>query len=325
MYNLWPYGVHGIFYFIPPYVVYGRCIIFPVPSSGQADIHSVPSARQAATSVAHEPMPSSSRQETGMVEPPWPTTDHLMDTSTDLPVPGIVDALNILPGATQERVSRFVLPTLSLHAHVLQKTRAKVWSGDFVDLTTLLPETCLFQPNYALTICPGEEDGNPAFCVAPTSRTVIRSFPQWSKAFQIYMSVFLLKPENVEEAAKMLKYMQTVRNLSERGSNWRGYDESFQALRAMQGWSWDSVNYELWLNAAHQPRLVSQGESPFLDRGVGNQGARTCQAYNRGPCAYNPCRFHHICKLCGGSHPATKCPKSQARKSTIPQRIIRKH
>ena len=116
---------------------------------------------------------------------------------------------------------------------------------------------------------------------------MIRSFPQRSKAFQIFMSVFLLKPENVEEAAKMLKYMQTVRNLSERGSNWRGYDGSFRALRAMQGWSWDSVNYELWLNAAHQPRLVSQGESLFLDRGVGNRGARICRAYNRGRCAYN--------------------------------------
>ncbi|KAI0241893.1 hypothetical protein LSAT2_015678 [Lamellibrachia satsuma] len=86
-----------------------------------------------------------------MVDPPWPTTDSLMETSTDLPVPGIVDALNVLPG-TQERVSSFVLPTLSLHAHVPEKTRAKVWSGD---LATLLPEASLFQPNYALTIHPG--------------------------------------------------------------------------------------------------------------------------------------------------------------------------
>ena len=80
----------------------------PVPStSWETGIHSASSARQAATSVAHEPVPSSSRQDTGMVEPPWPTIDHLMETSTDLPVPGIVDALNILPGATQERVSTF--------------------------------------------------------------------------------------------------------------------------------------------------------------------------------------------------------------------------
>ena len=78
------------------------------------------------------------------------------------------------------------------------------------------------------------------------------------------MSMFLLKPENVTEAAKMLKYMQTVRNLAERGADWRGYDESFRAVRAMQGWSWDSVNYELWKAAQQpQPRIVTQGEPPL--------------------------------------------------------------
>ena len=41
------------------------------------------------------------------------------------------------------------------------------------------------------------------------------------------------------------------------------------AFRSMEGWSWVSVNYELWLNAAQQPqpRVAPQGrESPFLDR-----------------------------------------------------------
>ena len=91
----------------------------PVPSTrGQTGIHSASSARKAATSVAPEPVPSSSRQDTGLVDPPWPTTDRLMETSTDIPVPGIVDALNSLPGASQERVSSFVLPSLSIHAHV---------------------------------------------------------------------------------------------------------------------------------------------------------------------------------------------------------------
>ena len=99
---------------VRPPIAVGRQVVAPaapapVPStSGQADIHSASSARQAATSVAPEPVPSSSRQDTGMVDPPWPTTDRLMETPTDLPVPGIVDALNILPGATQERVSSFV-------------------------------------------------------------------------------------------------------------------------------------------------------------------------------------------------------------------------
>ena len=85
-----------------------------------------------ATSVAAEPVHSTSRQDAGMVDPPWLITNTLMVTSTD---PGIVDALNVLPGATKERVSNFVLPTLSLHEHVLEKTRAKVWSGETPSIT----------------------------------------------------------------------------------------------------------------------------------------------------------------------------------------------
>ena len=59
--------------------------------------------------------------------------------------------------------------------------------------------------------------------------------------------------------------MQTVRNLAECSANWQGYDESFWAVRAMQGWFWDSVNYELWRKAAQQPQpwIVTQGEPPF--------------------------------------------------------------
>ena len=64
----------------------------PMPSaSGKANVHASSSARQAATSVAPEPVPSSSRQDTGVVDPPWPTTDRLMETSTDLPVTGRVN------------------------------------------------------------------------------------------------------------------------------------------------------------------------------------------------------------------------------------------
>ena len=82
---------------VRPAFAVGRQVVAPaapalVPStSGQADVHSSSSARQAATSVAPEPVPSSSRQDTGMVDPPWPTTDRLMETSTDLPVTGRVN------------------------------------------------------------------------------------------------------------------------------------------------------------------------------------------------------------------------------------------
>ena len=86
----------------------------------------------------------------------------------------------------------------------------------------------------------------------------------------------------------MLKYMQTGRNLAERGSNWKGYDESFRAMRGMEGWAWDNVNYAMWVKAAQQPRAATMGVSPFLDRGAGNRGAGVCFTYNRSQCNHNP-------------------------------------
>ena len=62
----------------------------------------------------------------------------------------------------------------------------------------------------------------------------------------------------------MLKYMQPVGNLAQLGSNWRGYDQSFRAVRGMEDWPWDSVKYEMWLNAAHQPQpRVATEASPL--------------------------------------------------------------
>ena len=98
-----------------------------------------------------------------------------------------------------------------------KKIRANIWVGEFVDLYTLLPEVSLGQQDFSLTIRPGENDSNPAVCVIPRAKSEIRSFPQWSKAFQNFMSVLLMKPDNTLAAPKMLKYMHVVRNLSERG------------------------------------------------------------------------------------------------------------
>ena len=235
---------------------------------------------------------------------------------------GIVDDIHILQGDTQTRVASLVLPTLTVHAHVPEKIRAKIWLGEFVDLYTLLPEVSLGQQDFSLTIRSGDNDSNPAVCMIPRAKSEIRSFPQWSKAFQIFMSVFLMKPDNALAAPKMLKYMHVVRNLSERGGNWRGYDESFRTLMRSEGWAWDCINYELWLNAAQQPlpRVAPQVGSSFLNRGTGTRSNAVCFAFNQARCMRNPCRFRHLCRWCGGSHPGFQSPKSHIRKSTNFQR-----
>ena len=53
-----------------------------------------------------------------------------------------------------------------------------------------------------------------------------------------------VKPDNAMMAPQMLKYLNIIRNISERGGIWRGYDEWFRTLKRSEGWAWDCMNYE---------------------------------------------------------------------------------
>ncbi|KAK2185258.1 hypothetical protein NP493_241g04039 [Ridgeia piscesae] len=127
------------------------------------------------------------------------------------------------------------------------------------------------------------------------------------------MSIYLTQPVHYPEAPAMLKYIQTIRDLSERGSNWQGYDESFRALRGLHSWGWDTVESELWLQAGRTV-CVSYSGAPFQSKGVarrpGQQSNNPCFAFNKGlQCDGRRCRYQHKCKRCGAGHPATQCPR----------------
>ena len=83
----------------------------------------------------------------------------------------------------------------------------------------------------------------------------------------------------------MLKYIQTIRDLYERGSNWQGYEESFRALRGLHGWGWDTVESELWLQAGRTVGVPYSG-APFQSKGEARQPAQQsnnpCLNFNKG-------------------------------------------
>ena len=273
----------------------------------------------AGPSVPSEPpLPPLDMPGAGSVAPPWPTT---IDTQPPMASSaGIVETVLNLPGPTQARVSRLITNSLSIHSHVPQKTRLKIWSDEFVDISSLLPEVSLVPQEMTLTVRPGGNDGGPSVCVTPKPKSESRTFYSWSKAFDIFCSVYLLKPGNTMQATKLFQYRHIIRNLMERGGDWRGYDESFRTMRAVEGWEWDEMHSQLWLMAAQQPipKLAPQVRTPFLGRGAGLRIAPTrCNAYNnRGSCPYNPCKYRHLCRICGGAHPAIKCPTRK--RSSIP-------
>ena len=266
-----------------------------------------PAATSAATNTGGE----------AALAPPWPTADALTGT------------VRIIANTMGERTSNFASSSLPIHAHVSARIRAKIWAGEFVHLATLLwdRERKTHDSNsYELSLIPAREGAPPAMQVSEKPVQHIGSFQRWLKAFETYMSIMLLQPHCVADAPKMLQYINTVRNLYERGGNWVLYDETFRAMRVSEGWQWDIVHWELWLNA--QPvsgRLPSAPGPSFLGKGKRPQRAeKICYAFNRGVQCRQPCAYSHKCRRCGAAHPFTKCVAGNKRTTPAAARSDRK-
>ena len=247
---------------------------------------------------------------TAIASAPWPTADTT----------GTVSGTG-LPTVVGARASSFASSSLPMYAHVSSKLRTKIWAGEYVDIASLLPESPTDQPGYALAVRSGEDGSEPIVCVAAKPKQGQIGFQRWVKGFEIVMSIYLLQPGNSSEATQLLSYIGTIRNLAERGGNWARYDETFRAMRVAQGWQWDLVHWELWLNA--QPsgdRGAGTTRPPFPGKGR-NSGPphKVCFTFNKGESCRQPCRYSHHCRRCGGNHQAIHCPK-RAPTATAPAR-----
>ena len=212
---------------------------------------------------------------------------------------------------TRDLIQSCSSASLPLDARVSDEIRAKIWAGEFIDLSLLLKPSLTHDSEYALSILGGV--ASPTIRVAPAKakHSPIASFETWSQAFQMYMSVYLLSPMYVHDATKMLKYIEVIRGLAEQRGNWRAYDE---ALRVSRGWNWDSVNWELWFKASQPPVVRRQpGAAPFQVKGRSGGPPGPCFAFNRGEyCPRDACQFAHRCKACGANHPFIRCFRAQA-------------
>ena len=235
---------------------------------------------------------------------PWPSVDTFFPGTAAPP----------LSEDTQTLFSSCTSTALPLDAQIPDVLRAKIMAGDYIDLSLLLKPSLIQPQEFALSIDRGASQ--PTVCVFPARpKDVVLSIDQWGRAFQLYMSVYLLQPANLPCAVKMLKYMEVVRGLADAGGDWRSYDAAFRTLRGRCGWAWDSISWELWLKASQSQagRRLAAGP-PFQGQGRARPPASSpCFAFNRGElCRSDTCRYTHKCRFCGGAHPVVRCFKAQA-------------
>lgn len=215
----------------------------------------------------------------------------------------------------------------SLVLHVPNETWEKIWQGQFIELSTLLPKSAV----------PQKTDGN--VYVSETGQFSVRSKParpiqnirEWTDAFMVYMAIYIKKFPN--QAGAMLEYMSVIREVesySKGSMTWRSYDEGFRLRRSLDKKPWDSINYTLWLRTMTFPTLPTAVETPFKPNQAGafpqrgfpqqmqstpmatqNTSKGTCYRFNSlDGCPYPVCKFSHICLACRGSHSVTACPRT---------------
>ena len=239
---------------------------------------------------------------------PWPDVNRVAGNEHSI--------LGSLPEDTRELVASCDSSSLPLDARIPDRLRAQIWAGEFVDLSLLLKSTHA-QQEYSLSV--GGDSDAPTFRVSTAKvRGSNLSLEQWIKAFHLYMSVYLMQPDNLPSARKMLKYMQVIQNLYDQGGDWRAYDEAFRSLRYLRGWAWDFMNWELWLQASQSSRRWANSKgAPFPNKGKARHpSTNPCFAFNRGElCNAGNCRYAHKCRHCGDNHPVVRCRQAQGKQS----------
>lgn len=274
--------------------------------------------------VVIECVPSTSKQSAPAEPPvlqredsgaPWPTLNNLAGENVDDNGENLLSLLSSVPCSDRSKVFSLTSSSLSIHAHVSQSVREKVWSKELFDLSLLNTKHSLGGEEYILQVNKGQSgtDG-PCLSATPRVRSKIETFADWQRLWEVYMSVYILKPDLAPEASSMLKYLQTVRDIADNRGDWKGYDIAFRSVMATEGWNWAYIPAELWMKAC---RPVATGRHlPFRggksSRYSSNSGASglqgVCYKYNQG--TYHPfseCPYIHVCRFCKGKHPGSKC------------------
>ena len=223
------------------------------------------------------------------------STSSSVSIANSLPVvvPTQVTAFN------EAAKSGFVSAAVPLHYRVPIKTKEKIWSNEFVELSNLQDEV---EDGVTIKVKSGE------ITTTGNARRKFLNIEQWTDAFNVFASVYRLKyPEQAEQLAS---YMGIVRKISNEGGAWYYYDTNFRKIRAAANFAWDQIHSEIYVTALSRkqnttPRFRSGRDLSGRDRSRG-PFSYTCNKFNKGThCA--GCDYRHICKHCGGKHPAFRC------------------
>ena len=195
---------------------------------------------------------------------------------------------------------------IPLGANTPFRIKQKIWSDQFFDLRSLLPNHK--ESSVSIQI----EQSSLSFTTPTSKSTNALSIEQWTTAFHIFMAIYIEK--NPQEAPHLLKYVSVIREIAATNGDaaWRHYDETFRKLRQSHTLPWQRTISELMVSACTIHRSKQLFRNNFRPR-FNDKYTKFCFNFNNGAkCGSNPCPYKHACQTCGNSgHPRIKCSRNQ--------------
>ncbi len=252
---------------------------------------------------------------------------------------GAKSALQDLLGLESSTTKGDVLKKIYIDGFTLdRKTKAKIWSGAFIDLSIFASKIDLplrTQSRYLPNL-----DTHLTYQTQRPRQAA--NFEEWLTWWSVYASVYTEKFYGA--SSQMFSYQNRIYELYKDEVNtyvWRHYDFLFRHAKSKcLELRWEVCNSELLRKArlidtqvALSYKKARGGLSGYSGRGRGRgrggapaatgvapspTGVKgTCNKYNKGtPCPFTPCIFSHVCSKCKAAHPRINCPQLNASASS---------
>ena len=261
-----------------------------------------------------------------------PTAPQVVERAVDDEVIALTQAgtnrASVLPlfEAGDQPRQLFSSIAVNLGARVNDKVKAKIWANEYVDFGALL-SVAPPREKFALSMTSvnGDSSGQPQLTLEPFhTPKKVTNINQWLTAFNTFVSIYAEKAS--DDAPKLMKYCEVVRDLSFKSGDWLFYDEQFRYLRQSfpELYPWDQIHWELWLRAMTNSNFRSKPQSSYNSDRNSKGRFRASSGFPKGTCwAFQAgkqcggCQYEHICYKCGAKHPATQCSRPHVGKSGI--------
>lgn len=216
------------------------------------------------------------------------------------------------------------------------KLTEKIWRGEFIDLSALLP----------FRLSAPEPTLSDALQRRTRDEKQITTIEQWMVCFCSYASVVVLRaPHRMRD---LLGYMALISKAAHdfEGTPWLSYDAHFRCLAAtLQLQAWATPEQAIWSQyfgratpRAHTSNALSVGpytELPSTQTREEARGQRSssqgqprrkergypyscpqpiCARWNKTQCRAPDCTYRHVCLDCHGPHREPDCPVRQQKK-----------